>query len=147
MRTHIYNIILLFWLLVIALYATPKAYGAKTTYNFENVEYVTNYDGDTVTVNLRGNIHDLLSRYIRIRVRGIDTDELSGRHVKPDLRKAKRAKHFTERVLKMAKRIDLKNCTRGTFFRLVCDVFADRKSLASMLLQRNLAVPYKYRRK
>jgi len=46
--------------------------------NFYDVEYVRNYDGDTITVNIN-DVHPLLGDNINIRVRGIDTPEIRGK--------------------------------------------------------------------
>ena len=48
-----------------------------STSNFSGVEYVRNYDGDTMTVNIPG-VHPLFENEIGIRVRGIDTLEIRG---------------------------------------------------------------------
>ena len=57
----------------------------KATYanNFYNVEYIKNYDGDTITFDL-GYLcsHDIFCKNISIRVDGVDTPEIKTRRLK-----------------------------------------------------------------
>lgn len=75
-----------------------------------------------------------------MRVRGVDTPELKSQ-APATKAKAKAAKKFTQDFL-TGKKITLKQCTRDKYFRLLCDVYADNKSLAEALLSENLATPY-----
>lgn len=75
-----------------------------------------------------------------MRVRGVDTPELKSKDPATKA-KAKAAQKFTRDFL-TGKNITLKQCTRDKYFRLLCDVYADNKSLAEMLLSENLAVVY-----
>ena len=49
---------------------------------------------------------------------------------------------MVEDFLKDAERIDLKNMGRGKYFRIVADVYADRESLAGVLIDAGMAVRY-----
>lgn len=104
------------------------------------VEYVRNYDGDTITVNLIG-YRDIVGDEIPIRVRGVDTPEIRGGCLTEKVR-AIQAKRFVESELIMAKRIKIINPDRGKYFRIVGDVWYDGKNLSDELLDRGLAVPY-----
>lgn len=94
------------------------------------VDEVTSiYDGDTFRVNIK-SWPPVVGYRVPIRVNGIDTPEIRG-------------KCQTEKVLaRKAKTIELRNIQRGKYFRLVADVYADGKSLADKLMNRNLAIPY-----
>lgn len=115
----------------------------KTT-NFYDVQLsdVTNpiYDGDTVRVNIEG-LHSLLGSDIPIRIAGIDTPELKSEKL-CERRLAMAARNFTHVQLSVAEKIDLRNCKRGKYFRLVCSVLYDGKDIGKQLLNRKLAVRY-----
>jgi len=115
--------------------AANKVYG-----NIEYAQYVRNYDGDTITFNIP-NIHPLFGHKINIRVYGIDTPEIRGKCLR-EKELAKHCKHFVENHLRKAKKIELKNTRRDKYFRVLCDVFIDDKSLADILIKSTYAVPY-----
>jgi len=95
--------------------------------------------GDTIKVNLDPCVGDpLFTEQINIRVANIDTPELYG----CDPMNGKIAKTFVEQVLGKAKMIDLRQCVRDKYFRLVCHVYADGKHLGDQLLEAGLAVRY-----
>ena len=50
-----------------------KSYGTLT-----GVRFVKNYDGDTITVDLKGQ-HPLFGDNISVRIAGIDTPEIKGK--------------------------------------------------------------------
>ena len=99
------------------------------------------YDGDTFYVDIP-KLHTLFGVRLGVRVKGVDTPEIRGGS-KFEKWMAKKAKKFTWDFLSAAKRVDLKNCERGKYFRIACEVFADDKSLAKALIDNSLAVPYK----
>ena len=65
---------------------------AKEEVTFSSVEYLKNYDGDTVTVNLKGH-HPLFGEAISIRVLGVDTPDRRTKN-KCEKTLALRAKRF-----------------------------------------------------
>ena len=75
-------------------------------YDFNNVHYIKNYDGDTITVNIP-DIHPLLGSEISVRVYGIDTPELKTDD-KCEKEIALKAQAFVETMIKNAKKIHLK---------------------------------------
>lgn len=103
-------------------------------------EYVRNYDGDTITVNLNCDI-PLFCKKMSIRVNGIDTPEIRGK-CKEEKILAKEAKNFVFMQLKSHKFIDLRNCKKDKYFRLACDVYYNDNLLSKKLIQQNLAVKY-----
>lgn len=107
---------------------------------FRCVEYVKNYDADTITFNIP-NVHPLFGRKINIRVSGVDTPEIRTKYSCEKL-KARSAKKLVKSLLKKAKRIDLINLERGKYFRVVADVVVDGKSLSTYLLKNGHAYAY-----
>ena len=107
---------------------------------FRCVKYVRNYDGDTITFDIP-NVHPLLGKNAKVRVYGIDSPEIHT-HDKCEGKKSLQAKKMVHNILRKASLINLKNCKRGKYFRLVCDVEANGKSLSKYLLKYHLAYPY-----
>lgn len=103
-------------------------------------EVVSVYDGDTFKVNIP-QWPDVIGYRIPIRIKGIDTPEMRGK-CKHEVTLAREAKQFTVTQLRQANLIELKEVSRGKFFRLIAEVFVDGESLGDLLLQHKLAVPY-----
>lgn len=120
---------------------------AATTHkvSFRNVEYVSNYDGDTVTVNLPSTIPAVFSHEIPVRIRGIDAAEMKSSN-NCELEMAIRAKEVVTTLLKTAKKIDLEDVGRDKYFRLLAEivVYDDTKiaPLSVYLIEHGYAVPY-----
>ena len=108
--------------------------------SFNDVELVAIIDGDTFNVNIN-NIHPLIGKNIPIRIRGIDAPEMWGD--KKQYHKAERAKKEASLLLKTAKKITLKNVKRGKYFRLIADVYIDKKNLGDILIKKNLVKRYR----
>ena len=108
---------------------------------FNCVEYVDNYDGDTLTFNIP-KVHPLLGHHAKIRIAGINTAEM--RSLDPCERDiAYRAQMLVQTELTKAKRIDLVDVGRGKYFRVLADVIYDgNKSLGDLLLRRKLGFRY-----
>ena len=128
-------------LILLSLFITQIGLSKKIkSLNFPYVQYVENYDGDTVTVNIP-RVHPLLGRNIKIRVRGIDTPEMRSQK---DCEKtlAKKAQLYVQHLLRRAETIELRQPERGKYFRIVADVWFDGVNLKDCLLAKKLAVPY-----
>ena len=114
---------------------------------FRDVEYVGNFDGDTVTIDLPDkNIPNVFRKEISVRVRGIDTAEMTSR-IQCERDMARKAKKVVTSLLLDAKRIDLENVSRDKYFRLLADVTVyqrnnTRVNVSRFLLKKGLAVPY-----
>ena len=104
-----------------------------------SVDYLGNYDGDTLRVHVP-NVHALLAD-IPVRVNGVDTPEMNGSGP-CEKERAREARAFTEKFLRGARRIDVVVTGRDKYWRVLGDVLADGKSLGPALLERRLAVPY-----
>lgn len=107
---------------------------------FKCVDVVAVYDGDTVTVNIP-DVHPLIGKKIGVRIRGLDTPERKGKQP-CEKDKAIEAKSLVETALKNAKQVDLLNCGKDKYFRLLCDVHYDGKSVAALVLDKKLAYQY-----
>ena len=107
---------------------------------FKDVIWHRCYDGDTCTYTING-VHPLLGDKIGVRLSGIDTPEIRG---KCDIEKsrAKLVRDFVRDLHSQATTIELKNCERGKYFRLVCDVFLDGENLSEILIERGYARMY-----
>lgn len=121
-------------------------------------EYVRNYDGDTVTVDLV-DLRDIdldgtfapLWDNIGIRVAGVDTPEIRGKCPAEKVL-AKEAKYLVRDALKSAEFITIRNAKRGKYFRIVGDIILEpgterERNLKDLLLDADLAVPYNGGRK
>lgn len=108
--------------------------------SFNCVKFLKNYDGDTISVNIDGQ-HHLFGKNISVRIRGIDTPEIKGAS-ECEKKSARNAKKLVFNLLKNAKRVDLKNVSRGKYFRVVADVVFDGKNLSEILVKNKLAVFY-----
>lgn len=108
--------------------------------SFRCVEYVRNYDSDTVTFNIPG-VPKLIGEKIGVRVAHIDSPEIKGK-LPCEKETARTAKKLVENLLKNARRIDLVNVARDKYFRILADVQVDGKDLKEILLKNNLAYNY-----
>jgi endonuclease YncB( thermonuclease family) len=129
--------ILLFLPAILSSFVAPVAgnYGS-----FNNVEYVRNYDGDTITVNISG-VHDIIGKEMPIRLAGIDTPELIGL-CPEEIKLATEARDFVTGQLSDVSTLNLLNIERGKYFRIIADVEYDNKDLATLLLDNGFAVEY-----
>lgn len=116
------------------------SYSATVYDDIKHVEYLENYDGDTIKVNIVG-YRDIIGLEIPIRVAGIDTPEIRGKCVNEKV-EAIKAKRFVAKELMYAKRIKILQPMRDKYFRIVGEVWYDGKYLSSQLLSEGLAVPY-----
>ena len=113
------------------------SHDAKT---FRCVEYVRNYDADTITVNIPGT-HPLFGKNAQVRVFGIDTPEIRTKD-KCEKKLAREGKYVVRRMLKKAKVIHLINVKKGKYFRILADVLIDGVSLSKFLLKNNYGYRY-----
>ena len=133
------------WFIVLALCILFPQHSnladAKQSFgDYEGAVYVRNYDGDTITFNLP-TLHPIIGKNISLRVNGIDTPEIRGKCEK-EIYDAEQARDMVSDILKDAGKIALKNLKRGKYFRIVADVYVDKESLAVMLVEAGVAIPY-----
>ena len=138
---------------IIAAVALTIGFSATANASDIYVDYVRNYDGDTVTVNLidlkdidMDETYAAIWKKIGIRVNGIDTPEMRGKCAAEKVL-AKEAKYLVRDLLKDAEYISIRDISRGKYFRLVADVIVnpgtpDELNIKDALLEAGLAVPY-----
>jgi endonuclease YncB( thermonuclease family) len=122
-------------LLSILLCSSCRAYSD----DFTDVTVVRNYDGDTFTVDLKG-LPPVFGEQITVRVKGLDTPEMHASRM-CERTAAYAAQKFLEKTLKGAK-VQLLNCQRDKYFRLLCTVKAGEVDVTESLLKSGLAVAY-----
>jgi len=105
--------------------------------SFKCVEYIKNYDADTITFNIP-SLHPVIGEGINIRVNGVDTPEIRTKNI-CEKKRALKAKEYVSQLLRKAKKINLKNIKRGKYFRVVAKVIIDGEFLSSLLLKEGLA--------
>lgn len=118
-----------------SVFAAEKNYGT-----FTNVTVLSNYDGDTLTVNIPG-VPDIFGEAMHVRVAGIDTPEMRGKCDK-ERQMAEAAKEEVYIIVRDYPQVTLHNMKRGKYFRVVADVETSKGDLATILLDKGLAVPY-----
>lgn len=112
-----------------------KRYGNLTVSKINRV-----YDGDTFFCDIPW-IHQLIGDNMKIRVMGIDTPEMRG-GTEEEKKAAVVSKEFAEDILFKGERIELRNIGRGSFFRIIAEVWVDGVNLGDLLLENGLAVQY-----
>ena len=107
---------------------------------FDNVSIASIYDGDTFKINLNCSLAVYCEK-VPVRVRGVDTPEIKGK-TEREKKLAKQAKEFTKDFLEQTP-VNLSNCGRDKYFRLLCDVKNGQgKDLARELIKNNLGYSY-----
>ena len=131
---------LFFFLLMFEKLKKPDQECTHSPEQFSCVRYVSNYDGDTVKLDIPG-VHPLFGSKISIRLLGIDTAELrnSGECEK---KIGLIARDYVAERMTNAERIDLINISRGKYFRVVADVILDGQSLSETLMLKGYAIKY-----
>lgn len=113
----------------------PNSYGDVV------VDKVTQiYDGDSFKINIVA-WPDIIGKEVIIRIKGIDAPEIHGKCEKENLM-AKLARQHTVNLIENAFRVELKNMQRDQYFRILADVYVDRKNLGNSLVENKLAVRY-----
>ena len=111
------------------------------TLNVSRLESV--YDGDTITVDIEG-LHPLIGEDIKVRLRGIDAPEIRTKDPQ-EKAAAKKAKAFLGGLLMKARSVQLRNVSRGKYFRIVADLYIDGENAADKLLAAKLVKVYSMR--
>jgi micrococcal nuclease len=98
------------------------------------------YDGDTFFANIAG-LPEVFGQRIGIRLAGIDTPEIRGKCPSEKLL-AVEAKVHLQNLLSTNEPVELRNITRGKYFRLVADVYVGSLNVSESLINHRLAVRY-----
>lgn len=107
---------------------------------FRCVKFLSNHDGDTLTVNIP-DVHPLLGQKASVRLFGVDTPELYSADL-CEREAAVRAQRFVREILLRGSRIDLERVKRDKYFRILADVHVNGESVSQALIDRGLAYPY-----
>ena len=134
------SIFLIFTFLSHIVYAGPTKTDSGINITITPSEIVSIYDGDTFKINIV-DWPAIVGEKIPIRIRGIDTPEIRGKCYEEKVL-ALQARNFMRHTLRNAKKISLKNISRGKYFRLVADVYVDGVAVSNLLINKQLAIPY-----
>jgi len=114
---------------------------AHTETSFHCVEYLENYDGDTVLVNLP-TIHPLFGRRIHVRIRGIDAPELRG-DGQCEQERAQEAKAMVREILTASRaRLHVEEIKRDKYFRVLGNLRKGDVFIGDELIRRHVAIKY-----
>ena len=122
-------------IIIVLFFVSAIALGS----DFEDVEYLKNYDGDTFTVNIK-DLPDVFGKEISVRIRGVDTPELNAER-KCEKLAADKARKFLMRTIATSK-IRLLGCERDKYFRLLCTVKAGDVDVGDRILKGRWGMPY-----
>lgn len=122
-------------LLIILLLTMNSAFADCNLTGVCNVQLVKLHDGDTFFINLTG-IKDFIGKRLGVRVKGIDTAELN-------TQEGKIVRDYARNMFESASKIDIYNCTKGKYFRIVCDVRVDNINYGDHLIKTNRAKAYR----
>lgn len=108
--------------------------------DFQNVEIIRCYDGDTCTANLP-EVHPFFGQKISVRINGIDTPEIRGK-CEMEKVKAKEARDFLLDLIKEASQIDLVSCEKDKYFRIGCTMLLDGENVGDIMIEEGHARQY-----
>ena len=108
--------------------------------NFLSVELVSVYDADTITVNLPCDV-ELFCNNTKVRLAGIDTPEIRTKNI-CEKTKAIKARDYVRKLLEESLDIDLIDCTKGKYFRILCSISINKGDLTNLLLEKRYGYPY-----
>lgn len=108
--------------------------------DFNNVKFIRNHDGDTFWFDLGSNVPELF-RTMPLRLYGIDTPEVGTKNP-CEKRKGLMVRDFAHNELTNAKQINLVDCSKDKYFRILCRVNYDGKDLTQELLKRGYGYEY-----
>jgi endonuclease YncB( thermonuclease family) len=137
------KILLLIFIIFFSLSTESKGIDENCVHEssiFRCVQYIANYDGDTIMVNIP-DVHPLLGKRIKIRIYGINAPEIKTTD-RCEKVKAYQARDIVRNILQNAQTINLENVQRDKYFRILAVVVADGKSVGLILLQKGLAYEY-----
>lgn len=109
-----------------------------TMSNFRHAEITRTIDGDTLEVSIYSvpEIFSLMS----VRVKGINSPEMKS-SLACERKDAQKAKLRLEELIYFAP-VDLMNCERDKYFRLLCDISSNGKDVAQIMVAEGHAVAY-----
>ena len=119
----------------------PLAFAGDKSYDYKRVsQFASNYDGDTMTVDIQ-DWPPILGDHVKIRIAGIDTPEIKGKCAQ-EKALAIKVRDYVNLLLTEGNSIIIRNWKRGTFFRVVADVDIDGIDLGWDLVSKGYAHIY-----
>ncbi len=103
-------------------------------------EFISNYDGDTMTVKILTPNDPLYGTSEPVRLKGIDTPEIRGNCIE-EIRLAEKARIRLNQLC-YNKPVLLKYVCRDKYNRLLADVFCGGLDVTAILLREHLGVAY-----
>ena len=123
------------------LLSTSQAYAVKSckhdNMNFKCLEFITNHDSDSLTVNIP-LVHPLIGSKIKFNLVNITSPSLRSR-IACEKNLAKEARYFVRETLKNAKYIEAKDVFRDRSFAFRGEIFYDGKNLSRKLISKGYA--------
>jgi endonuclease YncB( thermonuclease family) len=123
-----------------AFFATPCKSAKKDYGDIVINEVVSVYDGDTIRVTIK-KFPPIIGENMPIRLNGFDTPELRSKDP-IEKEKAYIARDYLRAEIATSKKIELRNCKRGKYFRIVGDLYLDNVDIGKVMIEKGLAVPY-----
>ncbi len=125
--------------------ASLQAESKTKSFDFNKVQALYCYDGDTCTFNILDSNFPSYLNPMSIRFARIDTKEMKSKNPY-DKALAVKAKEFTNSFVKNASVINLSDCKKGKYFRFVCEVSDENNTnLNDLLLNKGLAEVFNYK--
>jgi len=115
--------------------------------DIKNFKVCSVYDGDTFKINI-SDYPEIIGKEIPIRIRGVNCPEIRSKKEWSELKRVENklnawsAKNFLISVLKQSQCIELKNISRGKYFRIVADVYVDGVLLSDLIIFTGHGVEY-----
>lgn len=103
--------------------------------------YMSNYDGDTMTMMVEIFPHPPIVVELKVRLFGVDTPEMLGKCIE-EKQLARKAKQYVHDALEEAEEVMIILKGKDKYGRVVALVSYDGNDLASELLIKGLAKPY-----
>lgn len=130
--------------ILIALLFASEVTKADTVWTIEANGIARVYDGDTFYINLPG-MPSVFGEELPIRLINIDTPELRSRCKTVELKDEEKrlgrlATEYLIELLSSADEVQLRNLERGSFFRVVAEVYADGVSVNNHMVEAGHAV-------
>lgn len=127
--------------LLLTLFSYTSSVSREVNYgSFNNVTVVSNYDGDTLTVDIP-DVPAIFGDNMKVRILGIDTPEIKSKCEKEHML-AVAAKELIYTITRDNPSVTLLNIKRDKYFRILADVQTTKGDLATILLDSGLAVKY-----
>jgi endonuclease YncB( thermonuclease family) len=128
------------FLVLVFCFLYPSTWASPTTFGDISVELVSVYDGDTITVNIKG-YPPIVGEKISVRVWGVDAPEMRSLD-QTERAYAVEARKFVRKSLQRAKEIRLVRMRRDKYFRILAEVVFDGHDLGEELLKVGLGNRY-----